>query len=86
MKMIINCLNNVLQRFMLKFRRYGGIFALHYRGGEVTMLKERFKKILINLGLKIVKYLDISICLSVCELLKFLSILQFLSLRFIGFF
>jgi len=45
----------------LKFRRYGGIFSLHYRGSEVTMLKEQFKKILINLGEKIVKYLDISI-------------------------
>ena len=29
------------------------------------MLKERFKKILINLGSKIIKYLDISICLSI---------------------
>jgi len=32
--------------------------------GGVIMLKEQFKKILINLGSKIVKYLDISICLS----------------------
>ncbi|PJI07902.1 hypothetical protein CUB90_08495 [Clostridium sp. CT7] len=47
-----------------KFRRHGGIFSLLYLKREVTMLKERFKKILINLELKIIKYLDISICLS----------------------
>jgi len=34
---------------------------LHYRGSEVIMLKERFKKIPINLGSKIIKCLDISI-------------------------
>jgi len=45
----------------LKFRRHGGIFSLYHRESEVTMLKERFKKILINLGSKIVKCLDISI-------------------------
>ena len=45
----------------LKFLRYGGIFFLHHRGSELTMLKERFKKVLINLGKKITKYLDISI-------------------------
>jgi len=49
----------------LKFRRYGGIFLLYYRESEVTMMKEQFKKILINLDGKIVKYLDISICLSI---------------------
>ncbi|MFL0252024.1 hypothetical protein ACJDT4_16510 [Clostridium neuense] len=38
---------------------------MYYRGSEVTMLKERFKKVLINLGSKIVKYLDISIVLYV---------------------
>jgi len=42
----------------LKFRRYGGIFSLHHSGSEVTMLKEQFKKILINLGSKIIKYLE----------------------------
>ncbi|MFL0252392.1 hypothetical protein ACJDT4_18440 [Clostridium neuense] len=40
---------------------------MYYRVSEVTMLKERFKKIIINLGSKIVKYLDISICLSDSE-------------------
>jgi|GEM_PF-5425776 len=59
----------------VKFRRYGGIFSLYYRGSEVTMLKEQFKKLLINLGKKIIEYLDISICLSNSELLKYLSIL-----------
>ncbi|MFL0249619.1 hypothetical protein ACJDT4_04225 [Clostridium neuense] len=42
-----------------KGSKYVGIPALHYRGSEVTMLKERFEKVLINLGSKIVKCLDI---------------------------
>ncbi|MFL0253289.1 hypothetical protein ACJDT4_23050 [Clostridium neuense] len=36
---------------------------MNYRRGEVTMLKEQFKRILINLDKKIVKYLDVSIVL-----------------------
>ncbi|PJI08683.1 hypothetical protein CUB90_12770 [Clostridium sp. CT7] len=53
---------------------------------EETMMKEQFKKILINLGKKIVKSLDISICLNASELLKYLRILRFFYLRFIEFF
>ncbi|MFL0251073.1 hypothetical protein ACJDT4_11620 [Clostridium neuense] len=37
---------------------------MHNCGSEVTMLKEQFKKALINLDKKILKSLDVSICLS----------------------
>ena len=48
-------------RINLKFRRYGGIFSLYHRESKIIMLKEQFKKILINLGGKIIKYLEILI-------------------------
>ncbi|WP_157055795.1 hypothetical protein [Clostridium sp. DMHC 10] len=43
---------------------------MNYRKSEVAVIMEQFKKNPINLGEKIIKYLDISICLSVQRVIE----------------